>query len=30
VLEVYGWILGQGPRPDFGMPFPEAGFGAVS
>ena len=21
VLEVYRWALGDGPRPDFGMPF---------
>jgi glycosyltransferase involved in cell wall biosynthesis len=23
VVEVYRWILGHGPRPEFGMPFPD-------
>jgi glycosyltransferase involved in cell wall biosynthesis len=23
ILEVYRWVLGEGARPDFGMPFPD-------
>ena len=23
VLRVYGWVLGRGPKPDFGMPLPD-------